>query len=369
MEYSKSLVEKIFFEYIIPNTKNGSIELTDSETEEKRIFNITLTIDEPSNEFNLNIINRDRFVSLLYEYVKVSMLSRSNNFKNITDEITNILTLIWCNATIEDLNNPEKFLQKQTDFENNKLFENNIFSQDIPLLFNSDIVIDIKKQDFNYETPYLFCTTIKNDDSEYYLPSISYGISNDCCYIYAIQNKKTFSNDLNFEKKIKRQLYKLNDGVTEGDEYTEYKNGNTYYPENISDISPSTLISLTCFFKLLYEHNITKVKVVSYLPIRYKNKEDYYQKLYDYKSKTVENKLELLNTLKEEHQKIQENLTEKLIRNFRRMNFHFPNIDIVSFPMELDEYMHINIGEFPSSNNSILTSIIDKHENKEKGLI
>lgn len=209
----------------------------------------------------------------------------------------------------------------------------------------------------------MFNITIKKENDEYYLPSISYGIQNNCCYIYTVKNKKIFSNNKDYEKKIKRLLYKLNDKVqTDDSEYISYKNGDDYYPENIIDVSPSAILSLSCFLKLLYEKGITKLKVVPYLPIRYKNKEAYYQKLYDYKSKIVDNKEELLSILEKEHLKVQTNLTEKLVRDFRRINFHFPNVKILSFPMELDEYMYLDISEFNITKNNLLNSVMNSHE-------
>lgn len=371
MEYSKSNIENIFFEYIIKNTKNGSIEIPiyneNIKEVERRTFNITLTINDPSNEFNLYIKDKNKFIDLLYEYVGI--LIAKGSIKNNND-IIYYLTLIWCNCTYEDLNNPEVFIQKYIAFENNQLFENHVFAHAIPELLDSDILITITKQNPNYETPYLFKLTIKNGNFEYYLPSISYGIYNNCCYIYTIQNKNLFSNDINYEKKIKRLLYKLNDKVRtiESSEYLSYQNGDDYYPENISDVSPSVILSLSCFLKLLYEKKIQKVKVVPYLPLRYKNKEDYYQKLYAYKEKFGDSKKELVDEYEKEHLKIQQNLTEKFIRNFRRIHFHFPNIKITSFPMDLDECMHLYISEFGIADNILLSSIMDSHEIIDKNL-
>ena len=59
MEYNKQLIEKIFFEEIIPETRKGTIEIPVfdkySNAEEMSTFNISLTVNEPESEFNLNI--------------------------------------------------------------------------------------------------------------------------------------------------------------------------------------------------------------------------------------------------------------------------------------------------------------------------
>lgn len=132
MEYSKLKLENIFFEYIIKNTKNGSIEIPiyneDIKAVEMRTFNMTLTINDLSNEFNLNISDKNKFIDLLYEYVGI--LISKGIIKNNND-IIYYLTLVWCNCTYEDLSNPENFIQKYIDFENSQLFENCIFAPNV----------------------------------------------------------------------------------------------------------------------------------------------------------------------------------------------------------------------------------------------
>ena len=53
------------------------------------------------------------------------------------------------------------------------------------------------------------------------------------------------------------------------------------------------------------------------------------------------------------------NLSEKLIRNFRRLEHHFDNCFVSSYPMELDEYLHFRYSEFINSNNLLLNDILD----------
>ena len=45
-----------------------------------------------------------------------------------------------------------------------------------------------------------------------------------------------------------------------------------FYPENISDVSVSAILALTVFMDSLNDMNIKNIKVVPFLPIRYKNK-------------------------------------------------------------------------------------------------
>ena len=57
-----------------------------------------------------------------------------------------------------------------------------------------------------------------------------------------------------FKKNIARKLYKLNKGISdiESQEFKDYKEGNSdYYPENITDVSVSSVLSLYVFINLI----------------------------------------------------------------------------------------------------------------------
>ena len=56
----------------------------------------------------------------------------------------------------------------------------------------------------------------------------------------------------------------------------------------------------------------------------------------------------------EKQEDIQKNLTEKFIRTFRRIEYHFSNINIVSYPFEIDDNMYIVNNNNYSSNNELL---------------
>ena len=79
----------------------------------------------------------------------------------------------------------------------------------------------------------------------------------------------------------------------------------------------------------------------------------------------------VLSTIEEDikaHDYIQSNLTEKLIRTFRRIVYHFSNINISSYPYELDDYLTlINNGDY-NCNNVLLDEIynLERSMNNEK---
>ena len=51
---------------------------------------------------------------------------------------------------------------------------------------------------------------------------------------------------------------------------------------------------------------------------------------------------------------IQQNLTNKLIRTFLRLGCHYNNMDVLSFPFELDSCLHIGINDNEMECNNTL---------------
>lgn len=379
MQFNNSLIEEIFFYQILPNLKNGSIEIPIYNTNSNGdifTFNVLVDAYDETSPYYLCIQDKEKLVNLLDEYMQIMLSNDSSiNKQNIYDKIKYYLTLLWVNATYEDLRNPVRFIQKYIDFNNNPLFEDEFtYASNIEFLNDADIDVIIKREPANMETPYSFNAQINlfDDDKEnsYYLPSICYGISGDICYIYSIQNSGMFASNPEFEKKIKRLLYKMNENVSshESEDFKEYKRlekqGNNmedeFYPENISDVSVSAILALTVFMDSLNDMGIKNIKVVPFLPIRYKNKEDAYEKKYQLKLKQlkVDEIKELKQNLEEKRLLIQSNLTNKFIRDFMRLKHHFNGVGILSYPMEVDEYLSININNMECHNNKLIENIL-----------
>lgn len=376
---NRELVKRIFFDEVVKEALNDEVKiLLKNVNEEELVFNVgfntkdTFTLD--SLKPNLIINNKEEFVDLLCQYVKLCD-SYNNFFSNydLSSRIKGYLTLMWSNATYEDFANPCLFIQKLINFYKNKLCnsEETVYNQNVDSLNNSDILIKDVKQDIRMETPYAFTPILKDREDEYELPTISYGINNNVCYIYAIQNKQK-AIDSSYQKKIKRILYKLNSGVLdlETAEYINYKNGDDYYPENISDISPASILSLSIFLDVLKKKGIDKANVITHLPIRSEARIKAFKKRYQYKkeySNLTEKELKKLELEQErENLRIEKNLSDKLIRNFRRLEAQTKNCQITSYPMELDEYLHLNIKDYKYGSNKILDSIIKKDYNISK---
>ncbi len=377
---NREIIKSIFFDEIVKEALNGEVKilLKDDHGEEEFVFNVGFNTKEnfSINSFKPNLIinDKEKFIDLLCEYVELCD-SYNNFFKKyaIEGRIKGYLTVMWSNATYEDFANPCLFIQKLINFYKNKLCnsEETVYNQNVDSLNNSDILIKDVKQDIRMETPYAFTPMLKDYNDEYELPTISYGIDNNTCYIYAVQNKQKEINS-SYQKKIKRILYKLNSGVLdlETNEYLDYKNGGDYYPENISDVSPATILSLSIFFDVLKNSGIDKVNVITLLPIRVEARTNAFKKRYQYKkeySKLTDKELEkLLLEYERENLRTSQNLSDKLIRNFRRLEAQTGNCQITSFPMEFDEYLHVNVKDYRYGSNEILDDAIKKDYNISK---
>lgn len=225
------------------------------------------------------------------------------------------------------------------------------------------------------ETPYKITEKLKgvinNQEVEYYLPSIYYGIRQEnnelVCYIYSIilDNKKKNETEENkkYTSIINRLLYKLNNGIKEKEsvEYFDFKNNlSDYYPEgNITDVTPSFILSLNIFITLLQNKNVTKIKAVPYLPIRYISREVAAEN-----NKDEDKKKELL----ERNDAIQTNLTNKFIRTFRRLAVQNDSLEIETYPYELDEFLTIKLNGRKKELDNMLLEETGKKVSEEKVL-
>lgn len=408
--FNQDIIEDIFFNGIIPEANRSEVTINETDGYE-HIYNIGFnacvegklnsgSFDDPKPILMIN--NKKQLLSMLEKYL--TEVDKTKNYFSdceYKEKIKAYMAFVWNNAIYEDFANPCGYLKKQIDFLQNPKFElgefvyasnidfsNVINSKNksaVEMLNGSDIIVYVKRHGIKQETPFVFEVALKkNIDGEehiYHLPSISYGISNDECYIYTIQDYNQ-DKDNKFAKSINRIFYSLNNGISEFEtneyndlkkeginEYSNYhvnEDGevvNDYFPENISDVSPSAVIALTIFLDSLLKLKIDRVKVVSCLPVRYYGKELFYLKKHAYKVKkdnmTKEQSDKLLLEYKKEHLRIQKNLSEKLIRNFRRIEHHYNSSLILREPLEMDEYLHFRFTEFTNSNNLLLNCITD----------
>lgn len=96
------------------------------------------------------------------------------------------MTLLWGNATIEDFEDPCRFLRRQKAYlEKDFLKEKECIGYSRVL--DSNIFTSVTKTNqLSLESPYAFHSEIANDIEIFDLPIVRFGVVNDTVYIYSI---------------------------------------------------------------------------------------------------------------------------------------------------------------------------------------
>lgn len=322
----------------------------------------------------LVIKNKESFNKLLTEYLTLARtkydltkyyealeFSDIKNHEQVINKL--ILTTLWANATYDDFSDSEEFLRKQISF-----LKDNTFSE-----YNEPTIIGYSEMLGGYveienisepilnETPNsLKISLVEPETNEKYtFPLVRYGIKDGKCYIYAVQKNKKFDIDNNFKKKVNRKLFKIGENFdTKNDTYENYKEG------NLKDVSASFVVASNIALGLLSSKGINDIVVPSILIERWNAKE----KNIIVRSGREENKEEYIEINKNEHNEIQSNLTEKLLRTFLRIVSHNNTFEVIAYPFDIDSSLHIRTCSELDCNNSLLneTFLIGEKVNSKK---
>ena len=322
----------------------------------------------------LVIKNKESFNKLLTEYLTLARtkydltkyyealeFSDIKNHEQVINKL--ILTTLWANATYDDFSDSEEFLRKQISFlKDNTFSEYNeptiiVYSE----MLGGYVEIENISEPILNETPNsLKISLVEPETNEKYtFPLVRYGIKDGKCYIYAVQKNKKFDIDNNFKKKVNRKLFKIGENFdTKNDTYENYKEG------NLKDVSASFVVASNIALGLLSSKGINDIVVPSILIERWNAKE----KNIIVRSGREENKEEYIETNKDEHNEIQRNLTEKLLRTFLRIISHNNTFEVMSYPFDIDSSLHIRTSPELDCNNSLLneTFLIGEKANSKK---
>lgn len=355
------------FEELIKEASNGKVIIDDEIWPiafNTKILEENKTYETENNFSTLIIKNKNEFFKLLRKYLKLEIKKNRktpNFYKDINrNKIKWLMAYLFVNASLSDFLDPNEYIRREISFLEDDTF--NFLDKGIELdmekFLNSKLIIKKEISPTTMETPNKIVLSlvkkINDEEVEYSLPSIYYGIDNDICYIYSILSPKPKKNiselETKYDKKINRLLYKLNSGIEETKEYFDYKEGiSDYYPEgNITDVTHSFVLSLSIFLGLLKSKNINKVKVVPYLPVRYASRYITAKEKQD-----KEKQLELL----ERNNEIQTNITNKFIRTFLRLSSQDKSISIESYPYEVDDYLTIKLNKQNNISNELLSDV------------
>ena len=322
----------------------------------------------------LVIKNKDNFNKLLTEYLALARkkydlsiyrdeltFADVENYEQVINKI--ILTTLWANATYDDFSWSEEFLRKQIAFLKDETFSE--YEEPTIIGYSETLggyveVENIQETILNETPNSLKISVIEPETNERYtFPLVRYGIEDNKCYIYAVQKNKRYDEENKFKKKVNRRLFQIGENFdTKNDTYENYGEG------NLKDVSASFVVASNIVLGLLASKGITDIVVPSILIERWNAKETGII----VKSKREENSQEYIDSNKEEHNKIQNNLTEKLLRTFLRIVSHNKTFNVTAYPFDIDSSLHIKTSEELDCNNTLLneTFLIGEKVNSKK---
>lgn len=329
----KDKILDIFYNKILPQASSGKgVEIGDFWFDANIITDKEVEESSESADAVLQIRDKNSFDEALvdYTFAMIEFLAQNEKLQksyyvyfdgNIDDIIASTTLNVWFNATAEDFRNPVSFLKTRTAFLKNfecleeleKHHESVVKTAKKDLVFDS--YVDVWNPSGN-ETPYVFRSSVGFLDSEdkLKLPNIAFGIDGSSCYVYAIHGEKRKDEISALQKKLNRILYQANKDVVDD-----------YDLENIKDISVSSLVALTLFTSFIEQHGCNFMIVKGNYPVR------------------AGAKMRNRRVSDEEFNGIYYNSINKYYRSFRRLSYHFPEIEIVSFPYEIDNSMRLKV--------------------------
>lgn len=354
-------MKELFYE-LIKEASIGKVEICGDDWPVS--FNTNLEGKEfrSDNNYATLVINDEReFLKLLEEYVSLELQKNRKIPSFYKDPERNkmkwIMMYLFSYATTEDFINPLDYIRRKIDF----LKDNSLSQYDEKVTIHLskkvkslDLEIEKEKNAVSMETPNRLNIQLKEENATYKLPSIYYGIRTEdekkVCYIYSLlkpKEKEKTEQDEKLYKKVNRLLFKLNDGLVDKEDY------NSKEESNIKDVSMPFVLALNIFISILQKEQIEKIKVVSYLPVTFASREHIAEE---------RNSEELL----ERNQSIQENLTNKLIRTFRRLSIQNPSLQVETYPYEVDEYLTLSLNSRTKELENMLLEETSREVNEEK---
>lgn len=368
--------EKIFFEEIVKDASVGDIncgflvpicfgtrELVNGEYVDLGIPKDFGNMIIPT----LLIKDRDKVVESIYEYVNLAKEFYKDEI--ILDYVDNkekyIIASLLSNTLTSDFNDIDLLFKRHSNFisDNTMLDFLEVTNLGYCDILKSNVVVKLNKQSIVQETPYALDIWLEDDDEEilYKFPSVRFGIDVDKAYIYAVQRSE---NDI-VNKKIERILRKVGEGFDEKNSDKDPVEN----PENLYSINPWSLVALSIAIPLIKNNSNVKEFVAPYFLVnRWNAPEVSYnimKEKYPDNYKALQKKEEQI--LKQDI--IQRNITDKFIRNFRRLEHHFSNFNIVSYQLENDSCLHLQIDNEYNCNNTLLSEVSNlsnSYNNKNK---
>lgn len=337
-----NLIINILYNEIIPECKLGNLTINDINP----AISFDVNIEGKKNNDNLLpclVINdKEIFNNYMYKYVVEAIKFYYGGSYN-HDNIKSIISYLISNLTDIELSNPIGAIITRT----NMLKED--ISKNIKTTFlDYDCDINISKLAPYLESPYVFNVKINDMDDEYNLPKIMFGIDENKCFVYAMQNKDNHNNKL--KKKLNRLFYKFNDKVEDNFDSDKF---------NISDITMSFIAAIIMFVNYLNEVGIDKIEVKVNVPIRYNNHFESNKRRLNYKKKTLSDSeyKEYEKKIKKQNEAYKNNIILKMMRTFYRVCSYGDVLNVNIMPFIVSDNMEIVINESGTFNNDLCNMI------------
>lgn len=299
------------FETVASEAQSGTVSIASNEEDAWKFYVKFLTQigDSPVSSDGktpiVHIANYSKFLSALdrylkearsfYEYDKVYFDIKGDEFdkKLILDLIVNMSNF--------DMNNVGQYIESRI-----KMLQYNINTGlfHVGNFMGLPINCEIQRIHSNLEGPYRMILWFNDGENEFYLPMITFGIEDDTCHIYAVQNRFGPKENV-LAKKLDRYFRKVNKDVPMN--------------EIEGNVSSNAVVGMTMFLSILKQNNIWHVTAPAYLPIRYDS-----SKL----SKTRDVDQDLVSQIIDKVNRDQYNMTNKFMNLFVRYQYHFSDCDV-----------------------------------------
>ncbi len=246
------------------------------------------------------------------------------------------------NATNYDVNNPIPYIQTRTRLLQNPM-HTGVFDLGTLCLEDKSGPLTlhtfgaIGKTMSNLEGPYRFEIAIDDQNgNRFKLPYITFGIDGNTAYVYSVQNKNR-KQDNPLVKKLDRYFRKVNKDIDPADQ--------------ISQVSPNALVSLTIFNSFLQQLDIKEIYAPDYLPIRYQSNLD--AQLHRITTNDAAEEVIM------RHERDQQNMTDKFYNLFLRYNHHFDTSEVEY--NDMTNMLRLQLPTQPPQKNDNIIYAISSH--------
>lgn len=220
--------------------------------------NFTYIIPRKEEQYYKPIIkipDLNQFTKLLIKYVEaINEFNKRNNFQlKEYQDLSYIFNIMLFNLASSDADDLNKFIETRISFFNDYHLDKLVKPKQIFEYCDVSFYAQREIEAFGLETPYIMTFKMHIAGETFNLPIIRYGINeNGICFIYAVQIGRERHCDIN-NPKYKNIINQVNKGIKEH-----------------RGISPSFVLILAMFFKILNDNNINKVVIPDFLFNRYK---------------------------------------------------------------------------------------------------